>query len=99
MTNSEQPHRHDACAENDVTAAFGKLTGAFPELASFQGLHFKYAVRDGIVLIESKRDSRYFYWILVGGRFLLIHASVHSKLRRMQTITDKTFTPSTPYSQ
>lgn len=94
---AEQLHRQEVSADNEVTDAFAKLSGSFPTLASFQGLHFKYAVRDGVVLIESKRDGRYFYWILVGEKFLLIHASMQSKLKRMQTITNATFIPSKPY--
>ena len=50
-------------------------------------------------LIESKRDGRYFYWILIGEKFLLIHASLQSKLKRMETITNATFIPSRPYDQ
>lgn len=100
MTDSSAPfHRQEILPTDDVTNAFGKLTGAFPTLASFQGLHFKYAVRDGVVLIESKRDGRYFYWILIEEKFLLIHASMQSKLKRMQTITNATFMPSRPYDQ
>jgi hypothetical protein len=90
-------HRQEAMPTDEVAVAFAKLGGAFPTLANFQGLHFKYAVRDGVVLIESKRDGRYFYWILVGEKFLLIHASMQSKLKRMHTITNATFIPSKPY--
>lgn len=90
-------HRPETPVTDEVTETFGKLNGAFPTLASFQGLHFKYAVKDSVVLIESKRDGRYFYWILVGETFRLIHASMQSKLKRMQTITSATFTPSRPY--
>ena len=96
---SELLHRQDASATDEVTEAFGKLGGSFPTLANFQGLHFKYAVRDGVVMIESKRDGRYFYWILVGEKFLLIHASLQSKLKRMETISSATFIPSRPYDQ
>lgn len=96
---SELLHRQDASATDEVTEAFAKLSGSFPTLANFQGLHFKYAVRDGVVLIESKRDGRYFYWILIGEKFLLIHASLQSKLKRMETITNATFIPSRPYDQ
>ena len=94
----EQLHRHDVSATNEVSDAFAKLAGAFPVLASFQGVHFKYAVRNGTVLVECKHNGRYYYWILAGDTFLLIHSSEHSKLRRMQTITDATFTPSKPYN-
>lgn len=98
MTDSSAPfHRQETVSTDDVTVMFAKLSGAFPALANFQGLHFKYAVRDGVVLIESKRDGRYFYWILVGEKFLLIHASLQSKLKRMQTISSATFIPSRPY--
>ncbi len=90
-------HRPEFPPTDEVTEAFGKLAGAFPTLATFQGLHFKYAVRDGTVLIESKRDGRYFYWILIGEKFLLIHASLQSKLKRMETITSATFVPSRSY--
>ena len=96
---SELQHRKDASATDEVTEAFAKLSGSFPTLANFQGLHFKYVVRDGTVLIESKRDGRYFYWILIGEKFLLIHASLQSKLKRMETITNATFIPSRPYDQ
>lgn len=94
---SAQFHRQETSAADEVTEAFGKLSGAFPTLASFQGLHFKYAVKDGVVLVESKRDGRYFYWILIDEKFLLIHASLQSKLKRMETITNATFIPSRPY--
>jgi hypothetical protein len=98
MTDPSAPfHRHELSPTEDVTVAFEKLTGAFPTLATFQGLHFKYAVKDGVVLIESKRDGRYFYWILVDEKFLLIHASLQSKLKRMETITNASFIPSRPY--
>ena len=96
---SAQFHRQEISATDEVTEVFAKLSGAFPTLASFQGLHFKYAVRDGVVLIESKRDGRYFYWILIDEKFLLIHASLQSKLKRMETITNATFIPSRPYDQ
>ena len=90
-------HRPELSPADKVTEAFAALAGAFPTLASFQGLHFKYAVKNGVVLIESKRDGRYFYWILVGEEFRLIHASMQSKLKRMQTITHAILTPSRPY--
>ena len=98
MTDSTASFHRPNTPTEDVAVAFAKLGGAFPTLANFQGLHFKYAVRDGVVLIESKRDGRYFYWMLVGDKFLLIHASLQSKLKRMQTITNATFTPSTSYN-
>lgn len=94
MAETPTPHRRDAFAENKVGAAFAKLSGSFPSLASLQGnVHFKYAVRNGVILIETKRDGRYWYWILVGEEFLLIGAFATGKLKRMKTITDETFTP------
>lgn len=68
--------------------AFARLRGAFPTPAEFQGTHFKYAVRDGVVLIERKRMDRYSYWLLCGERHVLIHASRESKLSPMKTIGD-----------
>lgn len=81
----------------EVDSAFQSLAGAFPLLARFHGLHFKYAVKNGIVLIEIRRDGRFYYWLLIGERFRLIHSSDNSKLRKMKTVTHSTFTPTGQY--
>ena len=97
-----------------IDESFANLRGAFPTVAEFQGLHFKYVVKEGVVLIEQRlnvaelmpcrvcggnaaKDFRYFYWLLVGDRFKLVHASNKSKLKRLQPISDSTFTPSHAY--
>jgi hypothetical protein len=35
----------------------------FSQVAEFQGVHFKYASRNGITLIEHKGNDRFFYWL------------------------------------
>jgi hypothetical protein len=42
------------------------------------------------------KDTRYFYWLLVGEQFVLIHASYKSKLASLRTILDS-ITPSSNY--
>lgn len=76
----------------DVDAAFAPLRGAFPQKAVFQGTHFKYAVRGNALLIERRGFDEaqncpiFYYWLLVGERFLLVGASRESKLAPMKTI-------------
>lgn len=82
----------------EIDEAFHHLSGAFTHLAEFQGLHFKYAVKDGAMLIEQRRAGRYFYWLLVGDRFKLVHASLASRFKRMAPITNSTFTPDHTYN-
>lgn len=72
----------------DLDAAFSQLRTAFPKVADFQGTHFVFAERDGVVLIEKKRLDRYFYWLIWEGNHKLVHASQVSKLRPMRTIGD-----------
>lgn len=72
----------------DLDAAFSHLRTAFPKVADFQGTHFKFAERDGVVLIEKKRAERFFYWLIWEGNHKLVHASQDSKFRTMQTIGD-----------
>lgn len=69
-----------------IDDAFAQLTGTFATLAEFQGGHFKYAVKNGSVLIEVRRNGRYYYWLLVENRFLLVGASLESKLAPLRTI-------------
>ncbi len=69
-------------------AAFAPLKNAFPESADFQGVHFRFAARNGAVLIEKKHQGHFFYWLLVQGRFLLIDAAPRTKLAPMRTIGD-----------
>jgi hypothetical protein len=71
-----------------VPTVLGKLRPAFPKLAAFQGVHFKYAWHEGVWLIEIKFFGKYFYWLLQDGEAKLINASQESRLRRMQTIGD-----------
>lgn len=82
-----------------IDESFAALRGAFPTVADFQGLHFKYVVKDGSLLIEVRNHGRFFYWLLVGDTFKLIHASQVSKLKRLQPISDSTFTPSHAYDE
>jgi len=86
-----------ATTEQEINSAFQNLSGAFPLLARYQGLHFKYAVKNGVILIETRRGGRYYYWLLVGERFRLIHSAEHSKWRKMKTVTHSTFTPTAQY--
>ncbi len=75
-----------------IADAFALVSHAFPQVARFEGKHFQYAEKNGVVLIERKRtireETRYYYWLLVGGRFRLIHRSQNSKLSPMRTIGD-----------
>jgi hypothetical protein len=80
-----------------IDESFANLRGAFPTIAEFQGLHFRYVEKNGSLMIEMRRFDRYFYWLLVGHTFKLIHASQVSKLKRLQPISDSTFTPSHAY--
>lgn len=66
--------------------ALASLAGIFPIRAEFQGVHFRYAERNGSVIIEIKRSGRFFYWLLAEGRFRLVHASMESKFVRMNTV-------------
>lgn len=66
--------------------AFAELSTAFPKSAVLQGLHFVYAERNGVSLIEIHRANRFFYWLLWDGQAKLIHASYKPKLRSMQTV-------------
>ena len=75
-----------------IDDAFAEVSHCFPQVAEFQGVHFKYASRNGVTLIERKTHDRFFYWISVEGHFLLIHASIKSKLAPMRTI-GQSFTP------
>ena len=40
----------------DVDAAFAQVRTAFPETAVFQGTHFKYAAKNGVTIIETRRS-------------------------------------------
>ena len=66
------------------------------EVAEWQGTHFKFASRAGVTLIEVRRHERFYYWLLWDGQKKLIHASVNSKFRSMQTV-GCSFTPSANY--
>ena len=81
----------------NVDEAFGNLKGSFPCEAVFQGMHFQYAVKGGVVLVEVKRQEKFFYWLLVGDRFKLVHAANRSKFRKLWTIDTHLFTPSDAY--
>jgi len=71
-----------------IDEAFGKIKREFPESAMFQGMHFKYACRDGVVFIERKLAGRFFYWLTIDDRFKLVGASERSKLSPLKTIGD-----------
>ena len=71
-----------------IDEAFGQLKGVFAIMAQFQGGHFKYAAKNGVVMLEIKRNGRFYYWLLIDGRFVLVHASLESRLRSMRTVTD-----------
>ena len=72
----------------DLAVAFAHLRTAFPKVADFQGTHFKFAERAGVVLIEKKRQEKFFYWLIWEGQSQLVHHSQESKLRPMRTIGD-----------
>ena len=76
-----------------IDDAFAQVSSCFPQVADFQRVHFKYATRNGITLIERKGYERFFYWISVDAHFELIHSSNKSKLAPMRTI-GQSFTPS-----
>lgn len=63
-----------------IDDAFAEVSRCFPQVAELQGVHFKYATRNGIKLIERKGHDGFFYWLSVGEHFVLIHTSLGSKL-------------------
>ena len=79
--------------DTTIDDAFAYLKSAFPSAATFQGTHFRYAVRDGSVILEVKRFDRFFYWLLIGEHFFLIHASKESKFASMRTISANPLDP------
>jgi hypothetical protein len=98
-----------------IDEAFAKVSHAFPFDADWQGTHFRYAVKNGVTLIEQKRsvfvpesecghcgqhrghkETRYFYWLLIGERFFAVHASEKSKFGPLRTVKNS-FSPSTNY--
>jgi hypothetical protein len=76
-----------------IDEAFATVSNCFPQVATFQGTHFKYTVRNGVTLVERKGHDRFYYWLSVDDHFLLIHVSQNSKLAPLRTI-GKSFTPS-----
>ncbi len=46
-----------------------------------------------------EKDVRFFYWLMVDGRFVLVHAANRPKLRDFSTIDERLFKPSATYSQ
>jgi hypothetical protein len=69
-----------------IDEAFATVSNCFPQVAQFQGIHFKYAIRNGVTLVERKGHDRFYYWLSVDDHFLLINASQESKLAPMRTI-------------
>lgn len=78
-------HAPVCCRTVDIPTALAELRSAFPSTAVFQGIHFKFAVRNNILLLEIKRGDRFFYW-LVSDEAKLINASLKSRLAPMKTI-------------
>lgn len=98
-----------------IDEAFARVSHAFPHDADWQGTHFRYAVKNGVTLIEIKRsvfiperqcdacgqhrgtkDTRFFYWLLVGEKFFAVHASEKTKFGKLRTVKES-FSPSTNY--
>lgn len=48
--------------------------------AEFQGLHFRYAAKNGETFIEIRRDGRYYLWLLCDDGMKLIDATVDTRL-------------------
>jgi hypothetical protein len=84
--------------DTTIDEAFALLKNAFPSTATFQGTNFRYAARDGSLLIEQKRFDRFFHCLRVGEHFYPIHASKESKLAPMRTI-GTSLTPSHEYEE
>lgn len=75
-------------SKSHVASAFVKLKGTLPSVAMSDGLHFKYAVRQDTVMIETKRGGVYSYWLLIGTEFVLAKQSRNGKLRNLHPVNE-----------
>ena len=76
-------------SKSHVASAFATLKGTLPSVAtSDEGLHFKYAVRQDAVMIETRRGGVYSYWLLIGTEFVLAKQSRNGKLRNLHPVNE-----------
>lgn len=86
----------------NIEQAFAAISTAFPSVAEWQGMHFRFAHKNNVTLIEKRRYNEqkschvFFYWLIWEGNHKLIHAAQKSKLAPMRTIGDS-FSPSHAY--
>lgn len=64
----------------EIDARMAKLAGDSMREARLQGIHFRYAVGKGEVIIETSYQRRFFYWLLCEKGFVLIDASDKRKV-------------------
>ena len=74
--------------------AFDQLKNCFPKAIDWRGEHLlNYAERNGVWLIERKKQGCFFYLISTSDGFQCIHTSMESRFKRLRTVGDS-FTPS-----
>lgn len=73
--------------------AFSDIRDRFPEVAQFEGIHFKYARGKSSLLVEQKRGDRFFYWLLVDDRFVLWKVTTKSCLSSLRTVGETLAAP------
>jgi len=81
----------------DVQHAFGQIKSAFPTVHEWRGEHvLSFAERNGVILVERKKDGRFYYVLIAEGTSRLIHMSDQSRFKRLKTVGDS-FQPSLAY--
>lgn len=56
--------------------------------AKFQGVHYRYAEAGEEMLIERLHLGHFHLWLRCSGGHKLIHSSLHSRFRGLQTVGD-----------
>jgi len=83
-----------------VTAdeAFGQVKKVFPAVVEWDGIHYRYAANNGVVIIEIRKREKFFYWLHFDQACELVHTASESKFRRMKTVGE-CFSPSLPRAE
>ena len=77
--------------------AFDQLKSSFPKTMEWRGLHlFSYVEKNGVLLLERKKDGRFYYVIFFDRTSECIHSSLESRFKRLKTVGE-TLTPSRHY--
>ncbi len=70
-----------------MPTAIGHIRPALPTVAAdADGVHFKFAARNGVTLVEQKRRGVFVYWLIAPGLCQIVRTSDVSKFRQLRPV-------------